>query len=262
MFGLIQAGAHRLLFNVNHRERSARNSYSMYVAEYTLPRQASLRQYPFVLYNLLLMNEQTQNPEQPTSSAPAPVNPPRTGIKKHIHSVWEIIEFAVIALVIVIPIRAFVAQPFVVSGTSMVPTFENGDYLIVDELSYRFESPHRGDVVVFKYPKDESLYFIKRIIGVPGDTVQINGSTVTIVNAEHPEGFKLDEPYIANKSSNITTTVVTPGNYFVMGDNRPASSDSRFWGLVPAKLLTGRAFLQLLPVSHLGVFPGEHTFAN
>jgi len=206
------------------------------------------------------MNEYIQHPEQPSYPTPSPV--PRTGMKKHIHSFWEIIQFAVIALAIVIPIRAFVAQPFVVSGTSMVPTFENGDYLIVDELSYRFESPHRGDVVVFKYPKDQSLYFIKRIIGLPGDTVSISGSQVTIYNAAHPEGIALDEPYIVNKSSSVSTTVVTPGNYFVMGDNRPASSDSRFWGLVPAKLLTGRAFLQLLPLNHIGVFPGAHAFAN
>lgn len=206
------------------------------------------------------MNEQTQNPG-PETNASLPT-PPLKGIKKHIHSFWEIIEFAIIALLIVIPIRAFIAQPFVVSGTSMVPTFKNGDYLIIDEISYRFEEPERGDVVIFKYPKDTSKYFIKRIIGLPGETVEINGSAIKIYNDEHPDGFMLDEPYIANKSSNFSKTAVSKDSYFVMGDNRPASSDSRFWGLVPKKLLVGRAFIQLLPFDRLGTFPGEHSFAK
>lgn len=209
------------------------------------------------------MDEQNQNPPVQTYTPPAPTTPPQpTGFKKHLHSLWEVIEFAAIALLIVIPIRMFVAQPFVVSGTSMVPTFHNGDYLIVDQISYRFENPKRGDVVIFKYPKDPTKYFIKRIIGLPGDTVSITGTVVTIYNDEHPEGISLVEPYVTNTISGTTRTVVTPGHYFVMGDNRPASSDSRFWGLLPEKLITGRALVQLLPVSDITLFPGEHIFAE
>ncbi|MCU0660435.1 MAG: signal peptidase I [Candidatus Pacebacteria bacterium] len=206
------------------------------------------------------MNEQAPYQAQETNTTLP--KPPRTSIKKHLHSFWEIIEFAVIALLIVIPIRMFIAQPFVVSGTSMVPTFASGDYLIIDQISYRFEEPARGDVVVFKYPKDTKKYFIKRIIGLPGETVEINGSAVKIYNDAHPNGFILDEPYIANQSANFSKTVVSDDSYFVMGDNRPASSDSRFWGLVPKKLVVGRAFVQLLPFDHLETFPGEHTFAK
>ncbi len=90
------------------------------------------------------------------------------------------------------PIRLFVAQPFIVSGASMDPTFETGEYLIVDQLSYHFDDPVRGQVVIFKYPKDESKYFIKRVIGLPGETVQIEGTDVTIFNESNPDGKKLD----------------------------------------------------------------------
>ncbi len=192
----------------------------------------------------------------------APSAPQKTGFRKHIHSLWEIIEFAVIALIIVIPIRAFVAQPFVVSGTSMVPTFQNSDYLIVDEISYRFEDPKRGEVIIFKYPKDTTKYFIKRIIGLPGETVVINGNAVTIINKEHPEGFTLDDSYIQNKSVNYMQTNLGPDEYFVMGDNRAGSSDSRFWGNLPKDLIVGRALVRLLPVKHVGLFPGEINFAQ
>src|SRR3989344_5716676 len=91
-------------------------------------------------------------------------------------NVWDLLKFAALATIIVLPIRAYVAQPFVVSGRSMVPTFQNGQYLIVDEISYRFHSPQRGDVIIFKYPKDPTKYFIKRVIGLPGETVEIKGN--------------------------------------------------------------------------------------
>lgn len=189
--------------------------------------------------------------EQPTS--------PNKGEEKFTkQSFWELARFALIAIIIVIPIRIFIAQPFVVSGSSMVPTFENGQYLIVDEISYRFENPKRDDVVVFRYPLDQTKFFIKRIIGLPGETVDIKGSAITITNKEHPEGFTLSEPYIKNISENNTHFVLTDNQYFVMGDNRPSSSDSRYWGAVPKNLLIGRVFLRLLPVNEIGVFPGSY----
>ncbi len=172
-------------------------------------------------------------------------------------SFWELARFAIIAIAIVIPIRVFIAQPFIVSGSSMVPTFENGEYLVVDEVSYRLGEPKRGDVVIFKYPNDTTKFFIKRIIGLPNETIDIKGSEVTITNREHPEGLKLDQPYVKNAANDKTHFELKEDEYFVMGDNRTASSDSRYWGAVPRKLIVGRAFLRLLPPSHLGLMPGD-----
>lgn len=173
-------------------------------------------------------------------------------------SIWELVRFALIAIVIVVPIRLFIAQPFIVSGSSMVPTFENGQYLIIDEISYRLENPKRDDVVVFRYPNDTTKFFIKRIIGLPGEIVDIKGNEVTIINKEHPEGFKLDQPYVKNIANNMTHFELKDNEYFVMGDNRSASSDSRYWGAVPKNLLVGKAFLRLLPISKIGVMPGNY----
>lgn len=168
----------------------------------------------------------------------------------------EIIYFAVIAVLIVLPIRFFIAQPFIVSGASMEDTFESGEYLIIDQLSYRFEEPQHGDVVVFRYPKDPSKYFIKRVIGIPGDTVSINGNTVTIISEDGTE-TTLREPYIARMSpNNQITEVLGASEYFVMGDNRDASSDSRAWGTVTRDEIVGRAFLRLFPLTRAGIFPG------
>src|SRR3990167_587276 len=113
-------------------------------------------------------------------------------------SFWELARFALMAIAIVVPIRIFIAQPFIVSGSSMVPTFENGQYLIIDEISYRLENPVRDDVVIFRYPNDPSKFFIKRIIGLPNEVVNIKGNTITITNNEHKDGFVLDQPYIKN----------------------------------------------------------------
>ena len=123
-------------------------------------------------------------------------------IKTRAQSFWELVRFAIIALIIVIPIRIFVAEPFVVSGFSMFPTFKNGDYLIVDKISYELGAPQRDDVVVFRYPNDTTKFFIKRIIGLPNETVDIKGNTVTITNATHPQGFQLDQPFVKNPADN------------------------------------------------------------
>ena len=171
----------------------------------------------------------------------------------------EILRFALVALIIVLPIRLFIAQPFIVSGASMETTFSTGQYLIVDQLTYHFEEPERGDVIIFRYPKDPSKFFIKRIIGLPGDTLSINGHEVTITNAEHPDGTTLDESYIQDVRplGNLTETL-GEGEYFVMGDNRDASSDSRAWGVLQRDKIVGRAFLRLFPLSEVGVLPGDH----
>ncbi len=179
--------------------------------------------------------------------------------KKSAGFFMEVIKFTIVAVIIVVPIRYFIAQPFVVSGASMDPAFETGEYLIVDQISYRFEDPQRESVVIFKYPKDPSKFFIKRIIGLPGETVEIHGKEVKIKNAENPEGFILTEKYVAinhEKQDDLTTTL-GKSEYFVMGDNRSGSSDSRMWGPVDKKLLMGRPFVRLLPLSKMSFFPGD-----
>lgn len=173
-------------------------------------------------------------------------------------SFLELAKFAIIAIVLVLPIRMFIAQPFIVSGSSMFPTFIDGEYLIVDEISYRLSDPQRDDVIVFRYPNDTKKFFIKRIIGLPNETIDIKGSTITITNKENPKGFILHEPYVKNISENITHFELKNDEYFVMGDNRNASSDSRSWGALPKKLMIGKAFLRLFPLTRIDAFPGDY----
>ncbi len=189
---------------------------------------------------------------------------PETNVKaRSLHPILEIIQFALIALVIVIPIRMFIAQPFIVSGASMEDTFHTGEYLIVDQVTYKFNEPTRGDVIVFRYPRDPSKYFIKRVIGTPGDTVAIDGNIVTIFNETYPDGLVLDESYIKSMEPN-TELKETLGDreYFVMGDNRDQSSDSRVWGVLQEENIIGRALVRLFPVNEAGVFPGFVRFTE
>lgn len=178
-------------------------------------------------------------------------------IKKQLKNFWDLISFAVIALAIVIPIRMWIVQPFVVSGISMFPTFENGEYLIIDEISYILGDAKRGDVVVFRYPKDPSRFFIKRIIGMPNEKIVIQDGVVTIFNEENKNGFTLDEPYINEQFSTNKIEITKDDEYFVMGDNRNRSSDSRSWGVLPEKNLIGRALVRLLPLKNFDYMPGS-----
>jgi len=173
--------------------------------------------------------------------------------------VLEVLQFLLIAAFIVLPVRLFVAQPFVVNGASMEPTFDTGQYLIVDQLSYRFESPKRGDVIVFKYPYDTSKYFIKRIVGLPGETVSIANGIVTIKNNTHPEGFSLSEPYAEESHDALDSITLNDQQYFVMGDNRTGSFDSRSWGPLDKKYIDGRPFVRLFPLQTMSIFPGHVT---
>jgi len=184
--------------------------------------------------------------------------PVKSKFKEFLENGWDLIKFAVLALVIVIPIRMWIAQPFVVSGESMYPTFDNGQYLIVDELSYIIGSAQRGDVVIFRYPNDTKRFFIKRVIGLPNEKIIVNDGSVTIINKENPNGFKLVEPYINEKFFTGSTYETKDGEYFVLGDNRNRSSDSRFWGILPQKLMVGRAYLRLLPLKAISYLPGEY----
>lgn len=180
----------------------------------------------------------------------------KTSLRKNVDNFLEIIKFAAIALIIVIPIRTFVAQPFVVSGESMFPTFHDGEYLIVDELSYSFNEPHRGEVIIFRYPNDTKRFFIKRIIGLPNEEVKIKNGGITIINKENPNGFTLDELYINERFDTTESFKTGDGEYFVMGDNRNKSSDSRTWGVLQNKLIIGRAYLRLLPFDKISYLPG------
>ncbi len=176
--------------------------------------------------------------------------------------IWETVKVVFISLIIIIPIRYFLIQPFFVNGQSMEPNFENRDYVIVNKLDYRLSKPHRGDVIVFLYPKDFErgvrTYFIKRIIGLPDETVQVQDNKVTIYNMDFPDGMVLDESnYLANNqetSGNIRIKLDSD-EYFVLGDNRLHSSDSRAWGALHSSLISGRAWIRLWPLNDILKIP-------
>jgi signal peptidase I len=190
--------------------------------------------------------------------------PEKSKLKRFLEDGWDLLKFAIIALAVVIPIRMWIAQPFVVSGESMYPTFDNGQYLIVDEISYILGNIHRGDVVVFRYPGDTKRFFIKRLIGLPNEKIIVTDKDVTIINKDNPNGFKLTEPYVNEKIFTQTGEYTTgDGEYFVMGDNRNKSSDSRTWGesspiKLTNKLMIGKAFLRLLPFNEISYLPGNY----
>src|SRR3989344_5743973 len=211
--------------------------------------------------------EDTKNGAAPSSS---PVASPQKSEAR------SLVFYLCVAGLIAIAVRIFIAAPYLVSGPSMEETFHNHDYLIVDRFSYGICAPHiplletgsacipvgkpqRGDVIVFKLPLNgETL--IKRIIGLPGDTVTVEGNSVTIKNNEHPEGFTLEENYIAPQDRGGPTGVsvtLPPDRYFVMGDNRRVSYDSRSWGTLPREIIVGRVLLRLYPFVQIGFLPGE-----
>lgn len=135
----------------------------------------------------------------------------------------EVLKFSLVAILIVAPIRIFIAQPFIVSGASMEPSFTSSEYLIVDQLSYRFEEPKRGEVIIFKYPTDPSVFFIKRIVGLPQETVKMQDGKMIIKNDEFPDGVLLEEPYIKEETDDTFVAVLGKDEYFVLGDNRKHS---------------------------------------
>ena len=178
-------------------------------------------------------------------------NNTKKGVKKYLVFAWDLFKIAIIALVIVLPIRYFLFQPFIVKGESMAPNFNTGDYLIIDEISYRFSDPQRGEVVVFRYPKDTTQRFIKRIIGLPGETVDIKNGEVSI--AKDGKNIVLNEEYLPEnlKTLGEVNIILKFNEYFVLGDNRDYSFDSRAWGVVPRSDVIGRAFLKIFPITSL-----------
>ncbi|MDP3947289.1 MAG: signal peptidase I [bacterium] len=177
-------------------------------------------------------------------------------MKRLLVSSLEVLEVAVVAVAAVFIVRTFLVQPFLVSGVSMEPSFSHGDYLLVDEFTYYFRQPERGEVIVFKYPGDESVYYIKRVIGLPGEEVKVRGGEVTVFGKEYPLGLTLTESYLPGGLRTPRNADITLGasQYFVMGDNRLQSSDSRDWGPVARDEVIGIARLRLWPLNEVMAF--------
>lgn len=177
-------------------------------------------------------------------------------MKQFLLSFYEVAEVVVISLFTVFVIRTYLVQPFLVSGASMEPNFQNGNYLLIDELSYRFREPARGEVVVFKYPGDKRTYYIKRVIGLPNEHLVIGDGMVRIYNGSNSSGFTLQESYLPKDVKTLGTNDITLGSsqYFVMGDNRYYSFDSRNWGPVKRDEIVGITRLRLLPITAATAF--------
>jgi signal peptidase I len=179
-------------------------------------------------------------------------------MKKFFLFVWEITKVAAISLAIILPVRYFLIQPFYVKGASMEPNFHDNEYLIIDELSYRFNEVQRGQVVVFRYPRNPQEFYIKRIIALPGEEIQIKDGLITIFNDNYPDGLIMEEDYLSPdlKTSYESTekVVVGPNEYFVMGDNRNASKDSRTFGPVNSEFVTGKVLFRGWPLSKVTFF--------
>ncbi len=171
----------------------------------------------------------------------------------------ELLHVVLISLAVIIPVRYFLIQPFYVKGASMEPNFLDHQYLIIDELSYRFTEPARGDIVVFRYPNDPRQYFIKRVIGLPGDRLTISGGSITIYDTAHPKGFVLDEKsYLGSlQTGGAKDVTLASDEYFLLGDNRPQSLDSRVFGPVSRVYLIGRVWLRGWPPEKIKVYTTE-----
>ncbi len=179
-------------------------------------------------------------------------------MRKFFLFVWEIVKVVSISLAIILPVRYYLIQPFYVKGASMEPNFHDHEYLIIDEISYRFKEPVRGQVVVFRYPKNPQEYFIKRIIGLPGEEVQIADGKVIIFNDYWPEGLALSEHYLIpgteTYDNNGIRTSIGNNEYFVLGDNRNASKDSRSFGPVDKAFITGKVLFRGWPLDRVNIF--------
>ena len=179
-------------------------------------------------------------------------------------SLWstlvDIVETVVVAAAIFVVVYLFLLQPHQVKGASMEPNFHDGEYILTDKISYRFSEPRRGDVVIFKAPTNPNVDFIKRIVALPGEKLEIKNNKIIIFNAENPKGFTLSEPYqvmapIAGGSYLREGKIVeVPAeNYLVFGDNRTHSFDSREWGPVSRKSIIGKAWLRYWPLSKISI---------
>jgi len=167
--------------------------------------------------------------------------------KKIFLGIWEYLETLIIIVAVVLVVRTYLIQPFLVSGASMEPNFSDGNYLIINELSYRLHDPSRGDVIVFRAPTNDRTFFIKRIIGLPEEEVVVKNGKVEI------NGFVLEESYLPNDLFTRSDLRVVLGEeeYFVMGDNRSESYDSRSWGPLSRDKIIGVARIRLWPIGQV-----------
>ncbi len=176
--------------------------------------------------------------------------PARVGSRAQIwRALWELVHDLSVAVLFCFFLITFVAQAFRVQGTSMLPLLEDGERIIVNKFIYRFQPIDRGDVVVFWYPKDPSVSFIKRVVGVPGDMVELRSGLLYV------NGRRIDEQYLRpqfNDGETHTPVEVSKGYYYVLGDHRNSSNDSRNWGEVPEKYIYGKAFFRFWPLSKSG----------
>lgn len=175
---------------------------------------------------------------------------------------WEVAKVIIISFAIIVPVRYFLIQPFYVKGASMEPNFFDHEYLIVDQITYRFRNPQRGDVVVFRYPRDPSEFFIKRVIGLPGETVVVKNNKVIVYNETHKEGKVLEESYLSLDEENTgnVTEKMEKDEYFLMGDNRSESLDSRIFGPIKRKNVIGKVFFRGWPLHRVGFFVEEKKY--
>jgi len=181
--------------------------------------------------------------------------------------VWETLKVVIIALVIILPVRYFLVQPFFVKGSSMVPNFHDKEYILVDKWTYKLGQPARGDVIVFKAPTNPQEYFIKRIIGLPGESVLVSNNTITVYNTRYPDGFVLDESSYHADTEEFATlcsgttswcgqkVTLNDDQLFVLGDNRKHSSDGRAFGPITYESIAGMAWLRLWPLNEIGFIP-------
>lgn len=167
---------------------------------------------------------------------------------------WEMIKVVAISLAIILPIRYFLVQPFYVKGASMEPNYHDYEYLIIDELTYRFHQPQRGDVIVMRNPSNTHEYFIKRVTGLPGEVITISQGHVAINGVDLDEAGYLEDS-VKTYTSGAATVTLQPQQYFVLGDNRPVSHDSRRFGPVDESEFIGRVWVRAWPLSRFGVFP-------
>ena len=177
-----------------------------------------------------------------------------------LYFLWDLIKTGAIVFIVAFSIRYFLVQPFIVEGSSMLPNFVDKEYLLAEKFNYFINEPRRGDVIIFRYPKNPSTNFIKRVIALPGETVEIENNKITIINDSHSNGVTLDESAYLDKNVNTFTQIkgkftqtLGPDEYFVMGDNREHSSDSREWGVLPKSYIIGRAWLTLKPFDKFGI---------
>jgi signal peptidase I len=169
----------------------------------------------------------------------------------------ETIIFVITCLAIALPIRFFVFQPVIVQGESMSPNFHTHDYLIVDELSFRFRDIKRYEVLVFKSPMDPKLHLIKRVIGLPGERLTSTDGIITIFDSKNNTSFIARDEFVSKVTPDTFDITLGKDQYWVLGDNRPNSADSRYWNALDKKFVTGRALLRLFPFNNIDLIPGK-----